>query len=54
MSILNVQLNTNTNVFINRTVYDLLDGYTDFLTQTIEQFQPGSLKDSKFSLLSGV
>ena len=51
---LNTQLNENGNIFSNRTVYDLINGYSDFLTQIIEQNQPGSLKDGKFSLLNGV
>jgi len=54
LNILNLQLNTNTNIFINLTVSDLINGYTDFLIETINQYKPGVLADGKFSLLNGV
>jgi hypothetical protein len=54
LNILNLQLNENTNVFINLTVSDLINGYSDFLIETINQYKPGLLTGGKFSLLNGV
>lgn len=52
--LLKYQLNENVNVFSNRTVYELISGYSDFLIDFISQRQPDSFKDGKFSLLNGV
>jgi hypothetical protein len=41
-------------LFENRTVADLIEGYTDFITDVIKQQAPGLLKGGKFSLLNGV
>jgi len=41
-------------LFENRTVADLIEGYTDFITDVIKQQAPGILKGGKFSLLNGV
>ena len=44
----------NTQLFVNRTVGELVSGYTDPLLSVANAFAPGLLKDAKFSLLNGV
>ena len=44
----------NVSSFEKRTVADLIQGYTDPVTNIINARVPGILKGGKFSLLNGV
>lgn len=44
----------NTQLFVTRTVGELVSGYTDPLLTLANTFAPNLLKDPKFSLLNGV
>ena len=43
----------NTQLFVNRTIGELIAGYSDPLLSLVNTFSPGLLKDGKFSLLNG-
>jgi hypothetical protein len=44
----------NVSIFSNRSVSDLVNGYTDTLIELISGVKPGLLKNNTFSLLNGV
>ncbi|CAF4452425.1 unnamed protein product [Adineta steineri] len=43
-----------TKLFVNVTVKDLMEGYTDALIEMASLVKPGSLKDNKFGILQPV
>ena len=47
-------LKNNVTIFSNRSAYDLVSGYQDFVTETISKRKPGFLRNDTFSLLNGV
>ena len=55
LMILNLMLSSSkVTLFEERTVSDLISGYSDFLIKLIDSKKPGLFKNGNFSLLNGV